>query len=473
MTSVLFSSVRHHYPEADLFLFMVGTGEPQELDNGIQVIYVGDIVEADDLEQRLCFYLNVELATSLRPHCFQALFDREYGRVIYVDPDLYIFRRMTEVDDLLSGGANGIVTPHALRSISPMNAAIAGGDKIFLQVGIFNLGFLALNHTPEAIRMVAWWREKLKWQCVADQKNGLFVDQRWLEFLPVYFEGFHILRLPTYNLAPWNAEHYSVIKYGDAFYIDTLDQPVAFIHFSGVRRSRAHFKDMISAHEFYMSKLKAAGNVDLAFEPYSLRIKKGGIVWDKILTFLYKDYISASDDVWNGPLCNDAFYNYATGMDIEINLPRYLVKAIELYPRFAAAVLFSDGEITYDNLLKELDNDKSPYADCACHETVAYLKQMSQLPTSNMSRATVSTGEHLLINPAKGPVRRLLRKSRVALKMYARARVAAIKFFNIHVEAQPIDSGRNLINSELVSARKDAVLARILLRKSPDTEYVK
>lgn len=450
MASVLFSSVRQHYPEAELYLFMIGTGERPELDGGVHVIYISDVVEADDLEQRLCFYLDVELATSLRPHCFQTLFERKFDRVIYLDPDLYIFRRMTEVDDLLSNGANGVVTPHALRSVTRVNAAIADGDKTFLQVGIFNLGFLALSRTPEAIRMVAWWRDKLKWQCIADQKNGLFVDQRWLEFLPIYFEGFHILRLPTYNLAPWNAEHYSVFRYGDGFYVDNLDQPVAFIHFSGAKRARTHFKDMISAHEFYMAKLKAVEKGGSEFKPYSLRVKKDAIVWDKVFTFLYKDYIALSNDVWNGPLDNEAFYNFATGKDWEVDLPRYLVKVIEIYPRFAASILFVDGEITYDNLLKELKNDKSPYTGCSYPETVSHLKKLSQ-PGDAVVKSPVTTGY----------MRRLLRKSRFMLRLYARARATAAGFFNIRETAPGKED------------YKHAVMSKILLRRSSDAEYVR
>lgn len=252
----MFDSAREFYKkDTDFFLFVIGKGTVRTLDNDVNVIYIADILEAKDLNQRLAYYLQVELTTSVRPQCFKFLFDEKYQIVLYLDPDLYIFRRMSEDDDLLDGEVNGIVTPHSLHP-TKSNLEI-GGDNVFLQCGIFNLGFLALKNTIETMRMLAWWDEKLKWKCIVDWKNGYFVDQKWLEFLPVFFDGFHILKSPAYNLAPWNCEHYNIIA--DAagnFFINDFNQPIAFIHYSGVKRAKAHYAHMMDAYNFYLLKLK-------------------------------------------------------------------------------------------------------------------------------------------------------------------------------------------------------------------------
>jgi hypothetical protein len=34
--------------------------------------------------------------------------------------------------------------------------------------------------------------------------NGLFTDQKWLNFAPVFFDGVSIIRSSRHNVATWN-----------------------------------------------------------------------------------------------------------------------------------------------------------------------------------------------------------------------------------------------------------------------------
>lgn len=367
----MFDSVREHYPDADLYLFVIGTGKARVVDNDINIIYIGEIIDKLDLNQRLAFYLQVELATSIRPQCFQHLFSKDYESVIYLDPDLYIFRRMTEVDELLDSGVNGIVTPHALKSIK--SKICVSGDNTFLMCGIFNLGFLALNNTDESKRMISWWAEKLKWECIVDVKNGFFVDQKWLEFLPIYFDGFHILKLPTYNLAPWNSEHYKILKdSNNKFYIDNYQTPIAFIHYSGAKRSNHHFIHMMDAYKFYVDKLESRRFVKLDFVNIDVRHEISGLHFDKICTFLYKDFVLGKNDVESDPLEGVEFYQYLCSTDPETNLPLYIRKLFEVFPDIFVSYFRENTKITYDGLIQKL-RCGFPY------DAVVNLETMSQI----------------------------------------------------------------------------------------------
>ncbi|MGT3163929.1 hypothetical protein ACVST0_02690 [Yersinia enterocolitica] len=355
MALTMFDSVSEHYPESDLFLFLVGKGNVDKIDDNINVIYIHDILDDIDLNQRISYYLQVELATSFRPQCFEHLFSNNYDSAIYLDPDLYIFRRMTEVDKLLEDGASGVVTPHALKTVRS-NVAVVG-DETFLKCGIFNLGFLALNCTSETLRMLSWWKDKLKWQCVADSRVGLFVDQKWLDLLPTYFDGFEILKSPLYNLAPWNSEHYSVISdLHGKFYIDNFDNPIAFIHFSGVRRAVNHFSYLKEARKFYLKELKKREFMKLGFINYQVVFKPKNINLDKICIFLYKDYVNLTKDTTSNPLEDLGFYNYLISNDNETNLPVYIRKLFDVFPDILIDYVKSNSGLDFDSIIKWMKN---------------------------------------------------------------------------------------------------------------------
>ena len=75
------------------------------------------------------------------------------------------------------------------------------GEREILLAGIYNLGFLALG--GDVCRFLDWWQERLSWDCVIAPEQGLFVDQRWMDFVPGCFDHV-ILRDPSYNVAYWN-----------------------------------------------------------------------------------------------------------------------------------------------------------------------------------------------------------------------------------------------------------------------------
>lgn len=467
LAPTMFESVREHYPEADLYLFMIGKGRDRTFGDGVHVIYIEDVIEAHDLEQRLCYYLSIELATSVRPDCFKELFGKGYERVIYFDPDIYVFRRMTEADALLDGGANGIVTPHALRSISPGNISIAGGDRVLLQVGIFNLGFLALANTSETIRMLDWWQDKLKWQCICDTKSGLFVDQKWLEFLPAYFDGFAVLRLPTYNLAPWNADQYRIIEADGTFYVDTMDQPVAFIHFSGVKRMREHYKDMMGALEFYLKKIAPGESRTYNFIPYVMRTKRDGILWDKVCARIYQDYVAETGNFTISPLFDEKFQDHLTSTDPVSGAPIYLRKVFEIYPRYAVAVLTADDSVNYDNLLVEVAKPNTPYLGCIYPETVHRLRELAYgapapVPALPTQRSIFYRGVRYFYRRGRS----LLKRSYHLQNLYAWTKARVLRLFH----AQQVVLEHSAADAR--AAHKDMLL-KIVLRQSKDADLVK
>jgi hypothetical protein len=136
-------------------------------------------------------------------------------------------------------------------------------EPTVLNVGLYNLGFIAVRRSEETDKFLQWWMIKLKKQCVIDLKNGLFVDQLWINFVPVYYEKVLVLKHPGYNMAYWNLHERTVTR-GNKGYTVNDRFPLVFFHFSGFNFNKP---DSISK---YQLKYSFEQRPDLAplFEEY-------------------------------------------------------------------------------------------------------------------------------------------------------------------------------------------------------------
>lgn len=171
-----------------------------------------------------------ELNTAVKPFFFEYFLETvpDAERLIYFDPDIIVFQPLTHLIDQL-GGCDILVTPHAL---SPFPDEHMPAENDFLNTGTFNLGFIALRRSDEARRMVRWWMEKLTDECRIDLCNGLFVDQKWINLVPHFFENVRIEKHPGYNVAYWNL-HERYLAYVAGTWLVNDRVPLQFFHFSG------------------------------------------------------------------------------------------------------------------------------------------------------------------------------------------------------------------------------------------------
>ena len=61
-----------------------------------------------------------------------------------------------------------------------------------------------MRNTAEGRRFADWWAERTYQLCWADVENGLFTDQKWVNFAPVFFDGVAIIKSSRHNVATWN-----------------------------------------------------------------------------------------------------------------------------------------------------------------------------------------------------------------------------------------------------------------------------
>ena len=96
--------------------------------------------------------------------------------------------------------------------------------------GVYNLGFIGVG--PSAVPFLRWWEERLMRDAISAPEQMLFTDQRWVDFVPSYFDH-HIIRDPGFNVAYWNLDARKISKDEDRYLVN--GQPLRFFHFSGYR----------------------------------------------------------------------------------------------------------------------------------------------------------------------------------------------------------------------------------------------
>jgi hypothetical protein len=274
---VLARSIADRHP--DLPLFVALSDGPHPVVDSIQPAEIVslDALGIPDVTSLCRRRTRKELAVSLKPFLLRHLLDRGFDAVLFLDPDTLITGDFGPVVEEVR--AHPIVlTPHVL-------APIEGDERIpreldLLKAGTFNAGFVGVSRSAAAERMLAWWQDRVRAACSEDVSDGVYFDQRWLDLMPVMFDGVRILRDPGCNIAYWNLSERGVDDRGSELVV--RGRPTRFFHFSGFdpdglpflsRHSRRATLDDAGAargmYERYAELLKAAGYEDTRGLPYA------------------------------------------------------------------------------------------------------------------------------------------------------------------------------------------------------------
>jgi len=194
-----------------------------------------EIIEAESIriegfEELILKYSVRELNTAVKAAFFRYFFSQveDNSTVIYLDPDIIVFHPFLDLENMLNE-KNIVLTPHFTTPISDDRHQ---QEEDFLNSGLYNLGFIAINKTHQGLEMVDWWDKNLREKGFIRFERGMFTDQIWINFVPLYFEDTAILDHKGYNVAYWNlherelTDNHKVITKGKEY-------PLVFYHFSG------------------------------------------------------------------------------------------------------------------------------------------------------------------------------------------------------------------------------------------------
>jgi hypothetical protein len=185
----------------------------------------------DRFNEMVMRYDIVELNTSVKPFYFKFfIYEGIYDSIIYMDPDIEVFAPLFELENEL-GIYDIIITPHFF---TPINDDKWQAEEDFLNSGLYNLGFIAVRKNSNSIKMIDWWAERLRTKSYINFSKGLFTDQIWINFVPLFFERVKILKHLGYNVAYWNLHERKLTKRDNNYFInDTI--PLVFYHYASFR----------------------------------------------------------------------------------------------------------------------------------------------------------------------------------------------------------------------------------------------
>ena len=304
---VLAESFAQHHPDGRFFVLIIDEidGYVDPADESFEVIRPDQIgLEAWD-EMRGAYDV-LELSTAVKPWLLRWLLQEhdDGSGTAYLDPDIRVLSRMTELEETLQHHS-AVLTPHVTQGMPRDGKKPSEAD--ILLAGVYNLGFIGLSNSAPAHKLLDWWSERLLTDCHVAPERALFVDQRWVDFVPGLIGELDIFRDPTYNVAYWNLSE-RPLRRDSANTFTTNGRPLRFYHFSGYSpearstlsrhqdRTRLVDDPVLSELCFaYADALEANGFSDVCGFPYDHNELPGGTQLTGLVRSLYRAGVEAKE----------------------------------------------------------------------------------------------------------------------------------------------------------------------------------
>ncbi|ASA19857.1 hypothetical protein [Paenibacillus donghaensis] len=199
------NSVKQHMPHVKIAVCVVEEniskdGYLPEIDRIFTAKELSDYVGFKDFERYIFKFNSLQCAAAMKGQLIKYLLEAypEEQHIVYFDPTMYVFKPLTELEQMLSH-YDVVLTPHHLEPSEPWDCSREIGT---LQDGTFHSGLVAVKNSQEGRSFANWWLNIIAGD-FEGQSNTIFTDQPYLNFVPAYFNA-GILRHPGYQLAFWN-----------------------------------------------------------------------------------------------------------------------------------------------------------------------------------------------------------------------------------------------------------------------------
>ena len=222
----LAESVKKNIPDAKFLVCLTEREVPESMNSPYfdEVILSKDMWEGN-FNRYIYKHAIVEASTSVKGHFFKYIIDHypEEDKFVYLDPDCYVYSECVELRELLNTRPI-VLCPHLLQ---PGNIDMELSSTAH---GVYNLGFLAVNRSEEAVKFINWWADRLYLFCYDDILKGIFTDQKWIDLAPCFFDV-EVFKHRGYDFATWSLLDCGMTKENGQYFVK--GDPLRFIHFSG------------------------------------------------------------------------------------------------------------------------------------------------------------------------------------------------------------------------------------------------
>jgi hypothetical protein len=253
---VLFETVKRYHADWDC-VALITDRPPAGLRVDVKkepfdrVIYANDL-SIDAFDSWIFKHDIVEACTAIKGPFMNEASKTQTDAIIYLDPDIALFSPLDEITGMLES-SDIILTPHLLDPDDD-DIAIRDNEITALKAGIYNLGFVAVRTRDEGLRFARWWGERCLRYCYDDVESGLFVDQRWCDHVPSFFDRVKILKHPGCNVASWNLSNRRLKIHRDGT-ITVNGSPLRFWHFTKLGKIGDTMTKRYAADNFHVYEL--------------------------------------------------------------------------------------------------------------------------------------------------------------------------------------------------------------------------
>lgn len=301
---VLAESFQRNHPDGRCFVLVIDETEGYiDAADEAFVLVRPDEIGLDAFDEMRGAYGVMELSTAVKPWLLRHMLEHhdDGSGVAYMDPDIEVISRMVELEAALREHAV-VLTPHVLHGM-PRDGKKPSETDI-LMAGVYNLGFIGMSGREDAHLVLDWWSERLLTDCHVAPERGLFVDQRWVDFVPGLISDLKILRHPAYNVAYWNLPERDLQRRGEEYLAG--GEPLRFFHYSGYSPDR---RTLLSKHQdrveiaggeplwticnAYGDALEAAGFHEVRDLPYEHDVLPSGTRLTPLMRALYRTAVEA------------------------------------------------------------------------------------------------------------------------------------------------------------------------------------
>jgi hypothetical protein len=254
---VLGRTLKEHHPDWRFYVCITDREPPgYEFlieDEPFDEVIWADQLPVDDVLSWLFKHDIVEVCTAVKGPVLELLTRTEADKIFYLDPDIAVVNSLEPLVKLLDAHSI-LLTPHQLAPDRSLTA-IADNEIGSLKHGVYNLGFVAIRNDEVGRAMAGWWRFRLENFCYDDPARGLFVDQRWCDLIPSFFDNVHIIKDPGYNVASWNISQRLLTIDADGQAL-VNGQPLRFFHFTklgpvGDAMTQRYARDNVVVYEVW------------------------------------------------------------------------------------------------------------------------------------------------------------------------------------------------------------------------------
>lgn len=227
---VVYDSIVQFNKDIELHVLVVDEIIESENEKGGMKYYslndIGNTLNAQSIIDKYLNSYTDGLRWSLKSiFLYYLLNELDHDKVLYVDSDIYFYNDYSFLFDELNT-SNVLLSPH-WRSCDPERDA-TNFNLLFVE-GIFNGGFIGVAKGGNDF--LKWWANSCGYACEKNNRLGRYVDQKFLDIAPVYFDKIRILKHRGCNVANWNQlECQRAIGIGENQVLINKQYPIIFLH---------------------------------------------------------------------------------------------------------------------------------------------------------------------------------------------------------------------------------------------------